>query len=108
MEEKDGKQLERTVPNKCWKVRAEVEGKAYRMVSFFHQHPSEIPEDQWLVWSEADSKILIDKVTFAIMAECQCEFLTRVSDAESKEPTIVSVHLCPRPEPEKPTTTTDK
>ena len=76
--------------------------------SFFHQHPSEIPEDQWSVWSEGDSKILIDKVTFAIMAECQCEFLTRISDAESKEPTIVSVHLCPRPESEEPTGTTDK
>lgn len=88
--------MSRTVPNKCLKVRAEVEGRAYRLVSFFHDHPSQIPEDQWSVWNHEDSKILIDKVTFAIMAECQCEFLTREVDSSSDEPTIVSVKLNPR------------
>lgn len=88
--------MERTVPNKCWKVRAEIEGRAYRMISFFHHHPGEIPEDQWALWQDGDSKFLIDKVTFAILVECECEFLTRENDADSTEPTIVSVHLRPR------------
>lgn len=87
--------MERIVPNKCWKVRADVEGRAYRLVSFFHDHPSQIPEDQWSVWDHNASKLLIDKVTFAIMAECECEFLTREVDAETSEPTIVSVRLVP-------------
>jgi hypothetical protein len=94
--------MERVVPNVSWKVRAEVEGRAYRMVSFFHAHPSQIPEDQWSVWQHEDSKILIDKVTFAIMAECQCEFLTREADADSPEPTIVSVRLTPKEPGEEP------
>jgi len=88
--------MSRTVPNKCLKVRAEVEGRAYRMVSFFHDHPSRIPEDQWSVWNHGDSKFLIDAMTFAVMAECQCEFLTREADAGSDEPAIVSVKLKPR------------
>jgi hypothetical protein len=77
-------------------VRADVEGRAYRLVSFFHDHPSQIPEDQWSVWQHGDSKVLIDKMTFAIMAECQCEFLSREVDSESSEPAIVSVQMTPR------------
>ena len=87
--------MERTVPNKCVYHRAEVEGRAYRMISFLHSHPGEIPEDQWLVWRDKQSVFLIDKITFAIMAECQCEFLTRESDSQSEEPSIVSVHMRP-------------
>lgn len=88
--------MERTVPNKCVHCRAEVEGRAYRLISFLHNHPSEIPEDQWLVWRNEKSTFLIDKITFAIMAECQCELLTRDHDADSEEPPIVSVHMRPR------------
>ena len=88
--------MERVVPNKSWRVRADVEGRAYRLVSFFHDHPSQIPEDQWSVWQHGDSKVLIDKMTFAIMAECQCEFLSREVDSESSEPAIVSVQMTPR------------
>lgn len=88
--------MERVVPNKCWRVRADVEGRAYRLVSFFHDHPNQIPEDQWSVWQHGDSKVLIDKMTFAIMAECQCEFLSREVDSESSEPAIVSIQMTPR------------
>jgi len=41
------------------------------------------------------SKVLIDKVSLALMAECRCEFLTREAEADSTEPTIVSVQLDP-------------
>jgi hypothetical protein len=65
------------------------------MLSFFHAHPSEIPEDQWTVLDHEDSKILVDKVSLALMAECRCEMLSREADAGSKEPTIVAVQLDP-------------
>lgn len=85
--------MSRQLPNKCWKTRAEVEGRAYRLVSFFCEHPSEIPEDQWSVLDHEGSKVLVDKVSLRLMAECRCEFLTRASDAESSEPTIVAVQM---------------
>jgi hypothetical protein len=87
--------MQRVVPNKCWNVRAEVGGRAYRIVSFFYNHPSEIPEDEWSLWQHGDSKVLIDKMTFAIMAECQCEFLSREADSGSSEPAIVTVQMTP-------------
>lgn len=87
--------MSRKLPNKCWKTRAEIEGRAYRMLSFFHAHPSEIPEDQWTVLDHEDSKILVDKVSLALMAECRCEMLSREADVGSKEPTIVAVQLDP-------------
>ena len=85
--------MSRILPNKCFKTRAEIEGRAYRMISFFHASPSEIPEDQWVVFRQEASIFLVDKVSFALMAECQCEFLTREQDKESAEPTIVSVKM---------------
>ena len=85
--------MSRVLPNKCFKTRAEIEGRAYRMISFFHASPSEIPEDQWVVFRQEASIFLVDKVSFALMAECQCEFLTREQDKESAEPTIVSVKM---------------
>jgi len=83
--------MSRVLPNKCFNTRIEIEGKAYRVISFFHTHPSEIPEDQWVVFRYNKSVFLVDKVSFAIMAECQCELLTREQD--KSEPTIVSVKL---------------
>jgi len=75
------------------KTRAEIEGSAYRMISFFHTHPSEIPEDQWTVFEQDGSKFIIDKITLSVMAECQCEMMTREIDSESSEPAIVSVKI---------------
>jgi hypothetical protein len=83
--------MQRQIPNKLIAMRAEIEGRSYRMVSFFHSHPSEIPEDQWTVFEQDASKFIVDKLTLSVMAECQCEFLTRVVDSESSEPAIVSV-----------------
>lgn len=93
--------MSRVLPNKCLKTRVEIEGHAYRCVSFFHSHPGEIAEENWTVFEYEGSKVLIDKVSLAVMAECQCEFLTSETDADSKEPTIVAVQLDPDPELEK-------
>jgi hypothetical protein len=83
----------RVMPNKCFQTRIEIEGQAYRAVSFFHEHPSAIPEEQWTVLKRDGSSVLVDKVTLSVMAECECEFLTREVDKDSVEPTIVSVRL---------------
>ena len=85
--------MSRTVPNKLVKTRGEIEGRAYRMISFFHSHPSEISEDQWTVFEQDDHKFIVDKLTLSVMAECRCEFLSREADAGSSEPAIVSVKM---------------
>ena len=87
--------MSKVIHNKCVLVRAEVEGKAYRLVSFFHTHPSQTSEDNWAVFRHEGQVYLIDKVSLAVMAEHECVFLTRESDKESKEPSIVSVQLTP-------------
>ena len=81
------------MPNKCFRTRIEIEGKAYRAVSFFHDHPSAVPEDQWTVLNRDGSTVLVDKLTLSVMAECECEVLTREVDNGAEEPTIVSVGL---------------
>lgn len=83
----------KVVPNKCIQTRVEIEGKAYRVVSFFHAHPSEVSEDGWSVFRHNDGVYLVDKLTLAVMAECECELLTREVDKESTEASIVSVRL---------------
>jgi hypothetical protein len=86
----------RVMPNKCFRTRIEIEGKSYRAVSFFHEHPSAVPEDQWTVLNRDGSTVLVDKLTLSVMAECECEFLTREVDNGSSEPTIVSIGLTTR------------
>jgi len=83
----------KTLPNKCVHVRAEIEGRAYRLLSFFHKHPSEISEDMWTVFRHDDGTYIVDKLTLSVMAECECELLSRASDDTSEEPAIVSVSL---------------
>jgi hypothetical protein len=83
----------RVVPNKCFRTRIEIEGRAYRVVSFFHEHPSLVSEGDWAVFEHGVDKLIVDKLTLAVMAECECEFLTRQVDEDSDEPTIVSVEL---------------
>ena len=83
----------KVVPNKCIQTRVEIEGKAYRVVSFFHVHPSAVSEDGWSWFRHNDGVYLVDKLTLAVMAECECELLTREVDKESTEPSIVSVRL---------------
>lgn len=85
--------MSRVVPNKLALTRAEIEGRAYRMISFFHSHPSEIQEEGWTVFEEGENKFIVDKLTLSVMAECQCEFLSRESDSGSEEPAIVSVKM---------------
>lgn len=85
---------QRILPNKCLRTRVEIEGKSYRAISFFHEHPSETAEDAWSIFRpDEDQVYLVDKLTLAVMAECECELLTRAVDSESEEPTIVSVQL---------------
>lgn len=83
----------KVVPNKCIQTRVEIEGKAYRVVSFFHAHPSAVSEDGWSVFRHNDGVYLVDNLTLAVMAECECELLTREVDTDSREPSIVSVRL---------------
>jgi len=83
----------RVVPNKCLKTRVEIEGRAYRALSFFHEHPSSISEDNWALFRHESGPVIVDKLTLSVMAECQCEFLTREAEATSDEPTIVAVEL---------------
>jgi len=92
---------ERLMPNKCSGVRAQIEGKTYRMVSFFHSHPSEIPQNEWNTFKIKKNIFIVDKLTYALMAECQCEFLVKVGEKIEGntevdlevEPTIVAVKL---------------
>jgi hypothetical protein len=85
--------MSKVIPNKLWKTRAEIEGRAYRMISFFHNNPGEIPEDQWTIFTQDNDKFIVDKLTLSVMAECRCEFLSRSADSESSEPPIVSVRM---------------
>lgn len=85
----------RVVPNKCCRTRVEIEGCAYRTVSFFHDHPSKIPEEGWSVFEHESGPIIVDQLTLAVMSECRCEFLTRDVDKLSDQPTIVAVELAP-------------
>ena len=85
----------RVVPNKCVRVRADVQGRAYRLISFFHQHPSETTEDNWTVFRHEDDVYLVDKLTLSVMAEHESELMTRQVDEASDEPAIVSVRLTP-------------
>lgn len=83
----------KVLANKCVHVRAEIEGRAYRIISFFHQHPSEVSEDAWSIFRHDKGTYVVDKLTLSVMAECECELLTRASDIASEEPAIVSVSL---------------
>jgi|TARA_B110000091_G_C13502892_1_gene345094 hypothetical protein len=83
----------RTVPNKCFQTRIEIEGTAYRAISFFHEHPSQIPEEQWTLFRHNGHQYIVDKLTLSVMAEHECHLLTREVDQESPEPTIVSVSM---------------
>jgi len=85
----------RTVPNKCLKTRIEIEGKSYRAISFFHEHPSKVPEDEWTLFRHNGQIFIVDKLSVAVMAEHECHLLTRDIDKESSEPTIVSVSMTP-------------
>jgi len=84
----------RTIKNKVLYSKIEIEGKQYRCVSFFVDSPAKAKEEDWSVFTmENKNKILIDKLTLAVMAECECEFLTRESDKNMSEPPIVAVEL---------------
>lgn len=87
--------MSRVIPNRCWRTRAGIEGKAYRIVSFVYDHPSATSEDNWTLFKHDGPPVLVDKVTLGVMGECQCEFLTREEDTDSEEPTIVAVRLEP-------------
>tara|TARA_B100000795_G_scaffold41603_1_gene27287 strand:- start:792 stop:1304 length:513 start_codon:yes stop_codon:yes gene_type:complete len=94
IETSNKKQTNRTIKNKVLYSKIEIEGKQYRCVSFFVDSPAKAKEEDWSVFTmENKNKILIDKLTLAVMAECECEFLTRESDKNMSEPPIVAVEL---------------
>jgi len=82
---------ERIVPNRCTGTRAEIEGKAYRMISFFHEHPSEIAQDEWNTLKVGDDVYIVDKLTFSLMGECECELMTH--EGGGADGTIAAVRL---------------
>ena len=55
--------MSRTLHNKCYKTRVEIEGRAYRVVSFFHEHPSAIPEEDWTI---LDKEGRFDVICFCV------------------------------------------
>jgi hypothetical protein len=84
----------KTIKNRCVHAKIEIEGCLYRCVSFFVDTPIKAKEEDWSVFKlEDNNKILIDKLTLAVMAECESEFLTRDSDKKMNEPPIVAVEL---------------
>ena len=87
--------MSRIVHNKCIGTRVEIEGRAYRVISFFHKHPSETSEENWSIFRNGSDIFLVDKLTLAVMAECQCELMTRQVDEHTKEPSIVSIRMDP-------------
>lgn len=88
------KRASKTIKNKCLHAKIEIEGQQYRCVSFFVQSPLEAKEEDWCLFTLRDNgKILIDKLTLAVMGECESEFLSREPDKDIKEPPIVAVEL---------------
>lgn len=87
--------MSRIVHNKCIGTRVDIEGRAYRVISFFYKHPSATSEDNWSVFRNGEEIFLVDKMTLAVMAEHECELMTREVDEHTKEPTIVSVGMKP-------------
>lgn len=83
------------MPNKCVMVRAQSgdSDRAIRIISFFHDSPKGTSEDIWTTFRLGEDVFVVDKVTLSVMAECECELLTRESDKESREPSIVAVSL---------------
>ena len=91
---KMSKKNSKTIKNKCVSAKIEIENKQYRCVSFFVDCPTKCAEEDWSIFTLADKhKILIDKLSLAILAECECEFLTRDSDKDLDQPPIVAVEL---------------
>ena len=86
----------RTVRNRCSKVRVEVGEKTLRCVSFFADHPSMCPEDQWHPKHIGADFVLIDTFTLQLMSECESQFLVEPDSANDTEPAIVAVEMRPR------------
>jgi len=88
------KKNSKTIKNKCVRAKIEIEGIQYRCISFFVDNPTKCDEKDWSIFTLADKhKILIDKLSMAILAECECEFLTRDSDKDLDQPPIVAVEM---------------
>ena len=88
------KKNSKTIKNKCVRAKIEIENKQYRCISFFVDNPTKCDEKDWSIFTmKDDNKILIDKISLAVMAECECEFLTRDSDKDMDEPPIVAVEM---------------
>ena len=84
---------ERIMPNRCAGVRGEIDGKAHRILSFFHDHPSKTDMSQWTILELQDHTYIVDKLTLEVMAQCECECLSKTEDQSYTEPAIVAVRL---------------
>lgn len=94
----------RTVRNRCSKVRVQLGEKTLRCVSFFADHPSMCPEDQWHPKHIGEDFVLIDTFTLQLMSECESQFLVESATAGEAEPTIVAVEMRPRRDGGRPKT----
>ena len=62
--------------NKCQGIRGEVEGKSYRIVSLFYEHPGMIDQSEWTVLHTDGGTFIVDKRSMTIFANCVCEFMS--------------------------------
>ena len=92
----------RTVRNRCSKVRVQMGEKTLRCVSFFADHPSMCPEDQWHPKHIGEDFVLIDTFTLQLMSECESQFLVEPDTVGDAEPTIVAVEMRPRQDGGRP------
>ena len=83
------------LPNRCVKVRSNVENKIYRMFSILQSRPSN--EEDWTVLRTGeDMTLLVDKMTMAVLAQFECQWLTPAGSSVNLEPDVVAVEIRPK------------
>ena len=92
----------KTVRNRCSNFRVGLGERTIRCVSFFAEHPSMCPEDQWHPHHIGEDFVLIDSMTLHLMSECESQFLVDPESANESEPTIIAVEMRPRRDAGRP------
>ena len=89
--------MTKTLHNKCFNTRINIEGKAYRVFSVIFKHPSETDENDWtlLKGTTSGKPIIVDKTTMSILANHEINRLTREESMVSFEPTIIGAEITP-------------
>ncbi len=83
-----------TLPNLCPHVRVEVEGKTFRIFSVAYKHPSEAPENDWVLFKNTtEHPILVDKITLQALSGTEIHWLYKDESMVNTEPTIVACEV---------------